>query len=101
MMYVTNIYTLPVLILIWILDAWIGLTVIRWIIEKGLSTQNPNPWQTLQNFTDSLPRYVIRFCHIFFNYTIPPWIAWLICVLGVIMMKNWLCSILMSSQPQL
>jgi hypothetical protein len=98
MIFITNPFALPLLILIWSLDAWLWLASLRLILDKLPSVRINHFCQSLRQFTDPLPNAVNRWISLWTRKPIPTWFMWLLTLVAVIVLRHLLISFVMSMQ---
>ena len=98
MVFITNPFLLPLLIVIWSAEAWVFLASIKLILDKIPSMQNNRIRRSLGPFTDSLPNLTTRCIQRLANKSTPDWAAWLITFVAVIFLRHILILFVMAVQ---
>ena len=98
MVFITNPFLLPFLLVIWSAEAWVFLASIKLILDKIPSMQNNRIRQSLGPFTDSLPKLTTRCIQRLTNKSTPDWAAWLITFAAVIFLRHILILFVMAVQ---
>ncbi len=99
MVFVSNPFLLPVLILIWSMDAWLWLALIRLALHRTRSGPAGEINRVIANITDPLTRSTDRWLNHFTRTSAPPWLSWIVTLLAVALMRQLLLSLLIAYQP--
>lgn len=86
MIIVNNPFILPLLMIMWSVDAWLFLALIRLILEKIAPTNQFS--KTITLLTDLLPQLVKRWVLQWFKKTMTTKAAWLLTIVGIIMLRR-------------
>ena len=93
----TSILTLPLLIIIWCIDAYLILTSLRLLLAHFHSAR-ANRWRSsLQPFTDPLPRALENFLSFKRDKPLPQWLPWLLAITGSLILRHLLLLIVLQS----
>jgi hypothetical protein len=99
MTFITNPFALPLLILIWTLDAWLWLACIRLILDKIPSVRMNIFCQSLRQLTNPLPNTINRWFSRFTRKLMPAWLKWSTAIVAAIILRHLLILFVMSMQP--
>ena len=78
MVYITNLFNLPLLILIWLIELYLFLATARLIVATIPSAQKTYFYQHLKLLTDFVPETLSRKLAIWKDKSIPLWLSWFI-----------------------
>ena len=96
MVFMTNPFVLPLLVLIWSADAWLWLALLRLILTRF------KPQSTfgtiVSQITDPLPRLATLWINRWFNIMLSTRASWLVMVVAVIFLRYVLMWFVMSVQ---
>lgn len=98
MVVITNPLVLPVLVLVWSIDAWLWLASIRLVLYRLHSGPAGRIGQALAKVTDPLPGATGRCIYRFTTRQPPLWLTWLLTVLTVVAVRYVVVSVLVSAQ---
>jgi len=96
MIFITNPLALPLLILIWSLDAWLWLVAIRLIIDKVPSNKLVHIRQGLRQFTDPLLNVTGEWMSYLAKRPIPTWLMWILTILMAMIFRHVLLVMVMA-----
>jgi len=88
MTYVTNLFSLPLLILIWLIEAYLFLAAARLIVARIPSARQTYFYQNLRLLTDFVPEALSRKLLKWKDKSIPLWLAWFIVVLSGFILRQ-------------
>ena len=100
MVFITNPFLLPFLIVIWSAEAWLFLASAKLILTKIPSMANNRILASLNQFADPPVNFMQRTVSRLANKQIPSWSSWLITFVTIIMLRNLLIAFLMSAQTK-
>ena len=92
----TNILAGPLVILVWVIDIYLFLVSIRFILTRLPKTQNGQFCQGIKLFTDPLIETVKNFLQKYIHESPPTWMVWLIVILTGIVGRHLLIWIIVS-----
>ncbi len=81
MIFVTSIFNLPLLIAIWLIEAYLFLAVARLILTNVPSGRQSHLYQQVKLLTDMLPNFISRHLTKVSSALVPPWLPWVIAIL--------------------
>lgn len=81
MIFVTSIFNLPLLIAIWLIEAYIFLTVARLILANVPSGRQTRFYQQVKSLTDLLPNFIRHYLAEVIGASAPSWLPWVIVIL--------------------
>ena len=82
MTYTSNIFSLPLLILIWLIEAYLFMAVVRLIVARIPNAKQTHLCQNLKLIVDFVPETLKRKLSWCKNKSIPSWMAWFIVLLS-------------------
>ncbi len=82
MTYIPNMFNLPFLILIWLIELYLFLASARLIVAKIPSARQTYFYQHLKLLTDFVPEALSRKLLKWRDKSIPSWLAWFIVILS-------------------
>lgn len=99
MVIYTNPITLPILVLIWSMDAWIWLAAIRIFLCRVESSYASQISRAIAQVTDPITELVSRTIRHFTPRRLPQWLLLLVTALAMITVRQLLLSIVLLTQP--
>ena len=94
MVFITNTINFPIIILIWLIDAYLFLAVVRLIIARIAGTRQKSFYQQLSLLTDWLPNIVGKYLIKFGNVSSPSWLCWVIVIIIGCILRQILISMI-------
>ena len=93
--YTTNmtIFALPVLLVIWALELYLFLVLLRLILQNLSGEKAQQFCQGLRQFTDYPPQLVNRRLS---GRSTPPWVGWAVVIVGAIVTRYVLICFILS-----
>ena len=88
MVYITNVFNLPFLIVIWLIELYLFLASARLVIAKIPSARQSNLLQQLKLLTDFLPEMVGNKMLKWKDKSIPSWMCWFIVMVSGFMLRQ-------------
>jgi hypothetical protein len=88
MIFVTNIFNLPLLIAVWLIEAYIFLAVARLILANVPSGRHTRLYRQVKLLTDLLPDFISRQLAEISKATIPPWVPWAVAILSLCVVRQ-------------
>jgi len=82
MTYVTNLFNLPLLILIWIIELYLFLALARLVVARIPSARQSAFYQHLKLLTDFVPEALSRKLAKKKDAPVPSWLSWFIVILS-------------------
>ncbi len=82
MVYVNHVFSLPLLICIWLIELYLFMAVARLILSKVPSAQPTHLYQNLKLLVDFVPNALHRRLARNREKTIPSWTSWFIVILS-------------------
>lgn len=99
MVFVSNPFLLPVLVLIWSMDAWLWLVLIRLALHRTRSRPAGEINQVIANITDPITRCTARLINHLTQKPTPQSLPWIVTLLAVAFMRQLLLFLLIAYQP--
>jgi uncharacterized protein YggT (Ycf19 family) len=99
MVYISNPFLILVLALLWSMDAWLWLALIRLALHRTRSGPASEISQVIASVTDPVTRLAGRGIRRFTQKPAPPWLLWIVTFLAVATARQLLLSLLISHQP--
>lgn len=99
MVFVSNPFLLPVLVLIWSMDVWLWLALIRLVLHRARPGPASTINQAVANITDPLTRLTSRCINHLSAKPMPSWLPWIVTFLIVAITRQVLWSVLLTYQP--
>lgn len=81
MIFVTSIFNLPLLIAIWLIEAYLFLAMVRLILANVPSGRQSRLYQQVKLLTDLLPNLVGQHLAKVSSVSVPSWLSWVIAIL--------------------
>ena len=97
MIFISNLFVLPLLVIIWSADAWLWLATIRLLLGK-ITSANNSFYNALRCLADPLPEYVRHITTKWSSKSLPYWMPWLMCFIGLMILRYALLEIIIVSQ---
>jgi hypothetical protein len=88
MTYISNLFNLPFLILIWLIEAYLFLASARLIVARIPSARQTYFYQNLKLLTDFVPEALSRKLLKWKDKTIPSWLAWFVVILSGFILRQ-------------
>jgi hypothetical protein len=85
MIFISNPFALPLLVLIWSADLWLWLSVIKMIAEKIKPANTFS--RSVAPVTDWLPEYLNRYLKVYLNKPLPQRTVQIISITGVFLAR--------------
>ena len=82
MTYITSLFNLPLLILIWLAELYLFLASARLVMTHIPSARQSHLYQNLKLLTDFVPNAVRRKLTICKDKTMPSWLSWFIVIVS-------------------
>lgn len=98
MFYVTNIFLVPLVLAVWVLDLYMILAATRWILTRIRTEPASRLCSSLQPFTDALPQAIRKRLEAWLGRRIRNWLVWLVVIVAAMILRNIMVSILGSGQ---
>jgi len=98
MVFITNPFLLPFLLIVWSSEAWLFLASIKLVFEKIPSMKNNRIILSLNQLTNPPVSFTQNLTSRLVNKTIPLWASWLITFICIILFRHILIVFLMSAQ---
>jgi hypothetical protein len=96
MVIITNTFNLPFLILVWLIEGYFFLAVVRLILAHIPNASQSHFYQQVKLITDFVPDLVGRQLRKFGNKVLPSWLPWVVTVLLLCLARQILIRILMT-----
>lgn len=94
MFFVTNVFNLPLLIMIWLIEAFLFLAVVRLILANVQSARQGHMYQQVKFLTDLFPDVIGKgLAKVSSSASIPSWLPWVITVLLLLIIRQILVQI--------
>ncbi len=81
MIFITHIFNLPLLILIWLIEVYLFLAAARLILAKIPSARQTRFYRQVKLLTDPFPNFVSQSLAKWSHASMPSWLAWVIVIL--------------------
>lgn len=94
MIVITSLFNLPFLILIWLIETYLLLVAIRFLLAAIPALSHSHVHQKVKLLTDAAPDFVGRHLSQWTDSAVPAWVPWVIVVLSACMLRQLLISIL-------
>lgn len=94
MIFVISVFNVPFLILIWLIEAYILLLVVRLMLAWIPSVSQSHLYQRIAVLTDVIPTNVSRSLRRFTDSSVPSWVSWVIVLISACALRQLLMSIL-------
>jgi len=88
MIYISNIFNLPLLIIIWLIEAYLFVAACRLIVAKIPSARQTYFYKNLKLLTDFVPEALSRKLLKWKDKSIPSWLAWFIVILSGFILRQ-------------
>ena len=88
MAYISSLFNLPLLIVIWLIEAYLFLAAARLIVAKIPSAKQTYFCQNLKLLVDFVPEALRRKLAKWKEKSIPPWLAWFIVILSGFILRQ-------------
>ena len=88
MIYISNLFNLPLLIIIWLLEVYLYLATARLIVAKIPSARQSHFLQQLKLLVDFVPNALSQKLVKWKDKTIPSWLAWFIVMLSGFILRQ-------------
>lgn len=88
MTYIPNMFNLPFLIIIWLIEAYLFLASARLIVASIPSARQSAFCQNLKLLTDFVPEALSRKLFKWKDKPIPSWLAWFIVILSGFILRQ-------------
>lgn len=98
MIFISNPFVLPLLVLVWSIDAWLWLASIRLILGQLPSFRTGSVCQCLKRLTDTLPQVLGRSISRWAKKQMPLWLTWLVTVASLVMIRDLVLSFMVHLQ---
>jgi len=96
MVVITSIFNLPLLILVWLIEGYIFLVVVRLILAHVPSSRQSNLYQPIKTLTDLFPNLISRHLAKVSRTPVPSWLPWVVTVLLLCLARQILIWILIT-----
>ena len=98
MIFISNPFVLPLLVLVWSIDAWLWLASIRLILGQLPSFRSGSVCQCLKRLTDTLPQVMGLSVSRWTKKQMPSWLTWLVAVASLVMIRHLVLSFVIRFQ---
>jgi uncharacterized protein YggT (Ycf19 family) len=88
MTYISNLFNLPLLIVIWLIEAYLFLASARLIVARIPSARQTYFYQNLKLLVDFVPEALRRKLAKWKDKSIPSWLAWFIVMLSGFILRQ-------------
>ena len=88
MTQISNLFNLPLLILIWLIEAYLFLAAVRLIVARIPNARQTYFCQNLKLLTDFVPEALSRKLLKWKDKSIPSWLAWFIVILSGFILRQ-------------
>jgi len=95
--YRITILTLPIAILIWILDTYLIMTAARHLLRRFSGDRAVQACSCLRHFTDPPAEAVRHWLRLRMDRTVPSWLPWLFVITAVVILRHLLAMIIVST----
>jgi hypothetical protein len=92
----TNLLSLPFLLLIWIIEAYLFFLAARFVLGWSASTRQSYFYQNAKLLTDPLPNMVNKLFAKLRNRSTPSWLSWVIVISFMCILRQLLVSMLLT-----
>ena len=96
MVYVTHVFSLPLLVCIWLIELYLFLAVARLVLSKIPSAQPTHFYHNLKLLVDFVPNAVGRKLITRQDRSLPSWLSWFIVLLAGFIIRQTLIVIVTS-----
>ena len=96
MIFITNPFTLLLLILLWSINAWLFMATVRLLIDKFSSNPSGKICQCLSEIVDPLPNRIDRWIFSGTKQRIPAWLTWVTTFVALIIVRHFLILFIIS-----
>lgn len=96
MTYISNLFNLPLLIVIWLIEAYLLFASARLIVARIPSARQTHFYQNLKLLVDFVPEALRRKLAKWKDKSIPLWLAWFIVILSGFILRQALIVIVTS-----
>ena len=84
----TNILALPLILLVWALDAYLLIALIRLVLGGVRAMQSKPLYLCLQQLADGIPNRVDRWIAGWREVSNPSWLPWLVVLVSLIVIRH-------------
>lgn len=84
----TNILALPLILLVWVLDAYLLIAFVRLVLSRVSGMQSKPLYLSLQQLTDGIPSRVNRWIAGWRDVSNPSWLPWLVVLVSLIVIRH-------------
>ena len=88
MVYITNVFNLPFLIVIWLIELYLFLASARLVMANISSVRQSHLFQQLKLLTDFLPEIVGKKLVKWKDKSMPSWMCWFIVMVSGFMLRQ-------------
>ena len=90
-----SLLTLPILVLVWVIEAYIFLSAARFVISMSPKARQSHLYGQLKLLTDPLPIRIGQYCAKWKKASLPSWLSWLIVISGGCVARQILMSMML------
>jgi len=99
MVFVSDPFLFPVLVMIWSMDVWLWLALIRLALHRIQSGPASEINQVVASITDPITRLTDRCINHFTQKPVPQWLLWIVTFLAMVTARQLMLSLLISNRP--
>ena len=94
--YTTNIFNVPLLLLLWIIDCYLFLAVVRLLLHGRKEPKLVATCSALRTVTDYLPHAVHGWMSSRWIRPPPSWLSWLLVISAAIIVRHLLAGLIIA-----
>lgn len=95
MIYITNIWALPLILLIYSCNAYLFILTLRLVLSQLHATRDTGLCRSLADLTDPMSCYVSDLLERWTKKAVPASVPWLLIVLAIVIVRHFCMAILM------
>jgi hypothetical protein len=96
MIFITSIFNLPLLIVIWLIEAYVFLAVARLILANISMGRQSSLYRQVKSLTDPIPDLISQHLGRVSSVSVPFWLPWVIVMLFLCFIRQILVWIVIS-----
>ena len=93
MILIANIFCLPLLLVVWLIDGCLLLLLIRWILSRIPQARESQPYRQISLLTDPLPQWLGRQLQRVHHKNLPATVEWIVLIVLLVVIKHILIAV--------